>query len=103
MTIRGYLRRRSDRYAWGASIFLLIAGVLMGFAPGILGIRIVFAVLICVVAAAAFLSLLQVPCPNCQKAMGWDALRVGLGSRAAVHCPHCGIGVDSELPGSFKG
>lgn len=96
MTIRGYLRQRSDRYSGGAAIFLIIAGVSMGFAPRIFAIRFAFGVLICVVAAAAFLSLLQIACPNCRKPMGWTGLKTGLGSRAAARCPHCDISVDAD-------
>ncbi len=46
MTIRQYLIRRSDRYATLAVAFLLAAGIAAGYAPRILAIRIVFAVLV---------------------------------------------------------
>src|SRR5258708_14438859 len=69
MTIRQYLRRRSDRYATLAFAFLLVVGVVAGYAPRILAIRIVFAVLVGVVLAAAFWGLFEIPCPNCGKPM----------------------------------
>ncbi len=70
MTIRQYLVRRNDRYAMLAVAFLLAMGIAAGYAPRILAIRIVFAILIGVVLAAAFWSLFEIPCPNCGKANG---------------------------------
>jgi hypothetical protein len=51
MTIRQYLIRRSDRYATLAVAFLLTVGIAAGYAPRILAIRIVFALLVCVILA----------------------------------------------------
>jgi hypothetical protein len=100
MTIRQYLKRRSDRYASLAFVFLLAVGIAMGYAPRSLAIRIVFAVLVGVVLAAAFFSLFEIPCPNCGKRLGsvgfW--VSVGRSSKAPEHCPHCGVGVDDKLP-----
>ena len=98
MTIRQYLRRRSDRYATLAFAFLLVVGVVAGYAPRILAIRIVFAVLVGVVLAAAFWSLVEIPCPNCGKSMGSIGFWVGVGRKAAERCPHCDISVDIDVP-----
>lgn len=100
MTIRQYLIRRNDRYATLAFAFLLAVGVAAGYMPRILAIRIVFAVLICVMLAAAFWSLFDIPCPNCGKPMGSVGFWVSLGrSRGVlVRCPHCDISVDTEVP-----
>jgi putative effector of murein hydrolase len=68
MTIRQYLKRRSDRYASLAAVFLLAVGILMGYTPRILAVRIVFAVLVGAVLAAAFFSLFEIPGPNRSKA-----------------------------------
>ena len=104
MTIRQYLKRRSDRYATLACVFLLLVGVVMGYAPHILAIRIVFAVLVGVVLAAAFWSLFETPCPNCGKSMDSIGFWVSVGrvSKVPEHCPHCGIGVDMEMPNRPK-
>jgi hypothetical protein len=102
MTIRQYLVRRNDRYATLAVVFLLAMGIAAGYAPRILAIRIVFAVLVCVVLAAAFWSLFEIPCPNCGKPMGavgfWVSLGQGRTGRVPVRCPHCDINVDAEVP-----
>ncbi len=104
MTIRQYLVRRNDRYAMLAVAFLLAMGVAAGYAPRILAVRIVFAILIGVVLVAAFWSLFEIPCPNCGKSMGrvgfW--VSVGRASRLAEHCPHCGISVDVGMPNRPK-
>jgi hypothetical protein len=104
MTIRQYLKRRSDRYATLAFAFLLIVGVVMGYAPRILAVRIVFAVLVGVVLLAAFWSLFEIPCPNCGKSMGSMGFWVSVGRAGKVpeHCPHCSIGVDAEMPNPSK-
>jgi len=100
MNIRQYLVRRGDRYATLAVVFLLAVGIAAGYAPRILAIRIVFAVLVCVVLAAAFWSLFEIPCPNCGKPMGSVGFWVSLGRarRVSVRCPHCDISVDAEVP-----
>jgi hypothetical protein len=100
MTIREALRRRSDRYATLAFVFLLAVGVAMGYAPRSLAIRIVFAVLVGVVLAAAFWSLFEIPCPNCGKRLGRVGFWVSVGrvSNTPEHCPHCAIGVDVNIP-----
>jgi hypothetical protein len=104
MTIRQYLVQRNDRYATLAVVFLLAVGIAAGYAPRILAIRIVAAVLIGVVLAAAFWSLFEIPCPNCAKPMGrvgfW--VSVGRASKVPDRCPHCGIGVDVEMPNRSK-
>jgi hypothetical protein len=100
MTIRQYLVRRNDRYATLAVVFLLALGVAAGYVPRILAIRIVFAILIGVVLAAAFWSLFEIPCPNCVKPMGRVGFWVSVGRTAKVpeRCPHCGVGVDADVP-----
>ncbi|HEX3397973.1 MAG TPA: hypothetical protein VHS76_14820 [Steroidobacteraceae bacterium] len=98
MTIRQYLKRRNDRHATLAVAFLLVVGVLMGYAPRILAIRIAFAVLVGVVIAAAFWNLFEIPCPNCGKSMGSTGFWVSLGSKSAARCPHCDISVDIAVP-----
>lgn len=100
MTIREYLKRRSDRCAALAFAFLLAAGVGLGYAPRILAIRIVFAVIVGVLLAAAFWSLFEIPCPNCGKTMGRVGFWVSLGRTGKSHerCPHCDISVDVEVP-----
>ena len=100
MTIRQYLIRRGDRYATLAFAFLLAVGVAMGYAPRILAIRIVFAVLVGVVLAAAFWSLFEISCPNCGKPMGSIGFWVSLGRsrQVSARCPHCDISVDAEVP-----
>ena len=100
MTIRQYLVRRNDRYAILAVAFLLAVGIAAGYAPRILAIRIVFAILVGVVVFAGFWSLFEIPCPNCIKSMGHVGFWVGFGgaARGAAHCPHCHISVDAELP-----
>ena len=100
MRIRQYLIRRNDRYATLAVVFLLAVGVAAGYAPRILAVRIVFAVLVCVVLAAAFWSLFEIPCPNCAKPMGSVGFWVSLGRARSVaqRCPHCEISVDAEVP-----
>ena len=77
MTIRQYLKRRSDQYATLAVVFLLAVGIAAGYAPRILAVRIVAAILIGVVLAAAFWSLFEIPCPNCGKSMGRVGFWVG--------------------------
>ena len=101
MTIRQYLKRRGDRYATLAVVFLLAVGIAAGYAPRILAIRIVAAILIGVVLAAAFWSLFEIPCPNCGKPMGTVGFWVSVG-RVNKGCPHCGIGVDVDTPKPFK-
>jgi hypothetical protein len=100
MTIRQYLKRRTDRYLTFGIVFLLIIGALMSRAPRILGVRIVFAVLIGVVLAAGFWSLVEIPCPNCLKSLGrvgfWFS--VGRTRGVATRCPHCGISIDADMP-----
>lgn len=98
MTIRQYLTRRGDRYATLAFAFLLVAGVVTGYAPRILAVRIVFAVLVGVVLAAAFWSLFEIPCPNCGKSMGSTGFWVSVGRKSAERCPHCDVSVDIEMP-----
>jgi putative effector of murein hydrolase len=104
MTIRQYLKRRSDRYASLAAVFLLAVGILMGYAPRILAVRVVFAVLVGAVLAAAFWSLFEIPCPICGKRLGslgfW--VSVGRANKVSEHCPHCGVGVDVDLPNPSK-
>jgi hypothetical protein len=100
MTIRRYLKRRGDRYATLAVVFLLAVGIAAGYAPRILAIRIVAAILIGVVLAAAFWSLFEIPCPNCGKSMGRVGFWVSVGRAGELpeRCPHCGIGVDGDMP-----
>ena len=100
MTIREYLRRRSDRYLTCGIVFLLIIGALMSRAPRILGIRIIFAVLIGVVLAAGFWSLVEIPCPNCLKSLGRVGFWFSLGRTrgVATRCPHCGMSIDADMP-----
>jgi hypothetical protein len=100
MTIRQYLKRRSDRYATLAVVFLLAVGIAAGYAPRILAIRIVAAILIGVVLAAAFWSLFEIACPNCGKQMGRVGFWISVGrvSKVTERCPHCGIGVDVNIP-----
>jgi hypothetical protein len=100
MRIRQYLIRRSDRYATLAVVFLLAVGITAGFAPRILAIRIVFAILTGVILLAAFWSLFEIPCPNCGKPMGRIGFWVSLGGagRESPRCPHCDISVDAEVP-----
>lgn len=100
MTIRQYLKRRSDRYATLAAVFLLAVGIAAAYAPRILAVRIVFAVLVGVILAAAFLSLFEIPCPNCGKSMGSVGFWAGVGraAKASDSCPHCGVGVDAKMP-----
>jgi hypothetical protein len=104
MTIRQYLVRRNDRYATLAVAFLLAMGIAAGYAPRILAIRIVFAILVGVVLLAAFWSLFEIPCPNCRKTMGRVGFWVSVGRATKVpeRCPHCGIGVDAEMPKRSK-
>ena len=104
MTIRQYLKRRGDRYATMAVVFLLAAGIAAGYAPRILAIRIVAAILIGVVLAAAFWSLFEIPCPNCGKPMGSVGFWVSVGrvNKVIERCPHCGIGVDADAPKHSK-
>jgi hypothetical protein len=104
MTIRQYLKRRSDRYAFLAVAFLLAVGIAMGYAPRIFAIRIVFAVLIAVVLAAAFWSLFEILCPNCGKRLGSVGFWVSVGrqSKVSERCPHCGVGFDVQLPSPSK-
>jgi hypothetical protein len=104
MSIRQYLKRRGDRYATLAVVFLLAVGIAAGYAPRILAIRIVAAILIGVVLAAAFWSLFEIPCPNCGKTMGGVGFWVSVGrvSKVTERCPHCGIGVDVDIPKHLK-
>src|SRR5580658_10745900 len=100
MTIRQYLKRRGDRYATLAVVFLLAVGIAAGYAPRILAIRIVAAILIGVVLAAAFWSLFEIPCPNCGKPMGTVGFWVSVGRarRVSVRCPHCDVSVMRKCP-----
>src|SRR5260370_40616942 len=100
MRTRKELRRHSDRYATVGFAFLLVVGVVAGYAPRILAIRIVFAVLVGVVFAAAFWSLFEIPCPNCWKSMGSTGFWVTVGRKSAERCPPCDINVDIEGPNS---
>jgi hypothetical protein len=104
MTIRQYLKRRSDRYPGLAVVLLIGVGIVAGYLPRILALRIVFAVLVGVLLAAAFFSLFEIPCPNCGKRMGavgfW--ISVGRRSKEPEHCPHCGVGVDVDLADPAK-
>jgi hypothetical protein len=104
MTIRQYLKRRGDRYATLAVVFLLAVGIAAGYAPRILAIRIVVAILIGVMLAAAFWSLFEIPCPNCGKPMGGVGFCVSVGrvNKVTERCPHCGIGVDVDMPKHFN-
>jgi hypothetical protein len=104
MTIRQYLKRRSDRYATLAFALLLAVGIAIGYAPRILALRIVFAVLVGAVLAAAFWSLFEIPCPNCAKRLGSVGFWVSVGrvSKVPEHCPHCGVGVDVDMPNRSK-
>jgi hypothetical protein len=104
MTIRQYLRRRTDRYLTCAIAFLLIVGALMAAAPRILAIRIIFAVLIGVALAAGFWSLVEIPCPNCLKSLGGAGfwLSVGRTRGVASRCSHCGISIDADMPAPPK-
>jgi uncharacterized membrane protein YphA (DoxX/SURF4 family) len=84
MTIRQCLILRNDRYATLAVVFLLAVGIAAGYAPRILAVRIVFAVLVCVFLAAAFWSLFEIPCPNCRKPMGSVGFWVSLGRAQGI-------------------
>jgi hypothetical protein len=98
MTIRQYLIRRGDRHVTLAVVFLLFVGVAMGYAPRILAVRIIFAVLAGVVLAAAFWSLFEISCPNCGKSMGSIGFWVSVGRKSTERCPHCDMSVDVDLP-----
>ena len=76
----------------------------MAYAPRILAIRIIFAVLICVGVLAAFWSLLEAPCPHCAKSMGRTGFRLAIGAmrNTVSHCPNCQLDVDAELPDPAK-
>jgi hypothetical protein len=77
MTIRQYLRLRSDRHATAAFAFLLLVGASAAFLPRILAIRIAIAVVIIAVV--------------------WGA--VGPVRAPSPRCPHCNIQIDAEMPG----
>jgi hypothetical protein len=99
MTIRQYLRCRSDRYATRTFIFLLLAGALVTAGPRDFIIRFVFAVVIGAIVAAAFWSLFKIPCPRCNMAMGSAGFWVAVGrtNAPAAHCPHCRVGFDEPM------
>jgi hypothetical protein len=100
MTIRQYLRALASRYVNRLMIFLIIAGAMMAISTDIFVIRFAFAVVMLVVVIAAVVHLFQVPCPSCRKSLGrtgFLAANAG-GSNSEVHCPHCGVNFDSEMP-----
>jgi hypothetical protein len=100
MSIRQFLKRRSDRYAGYTSLFLLLVGVTSSFLPRSFPVRFAFAALIAVIIVAAFWSLSEIACPVCHKALGSLGLRVALGGlrKSSPACPHCATSFDAELP-----
>jgi hypothetical protein len=101
MTIREYLMQRSRLYVRRTRIFLLVAGALVCIATRGFAVRFACAVVIVVVAIAAFWSLFNVPCPKCRKPLGMVGFKVansGMGSRTVpAQCVHCKVSFDEPL------
>jgi hypothetical protein len=80
--------------------FLLVSGALVSMATRIFVVRFACAVVIVVVTLAAFLSLFQIPCPKCGKALGMAGFKAAHSGMRPVpaHCPHCNVGFDEPMP-----
>jgi hypothetical protein len=103
MTMRQFLRQRSEQYACRAMGFLLVSGALVTIATRSFVIRSACAVVIGVVVVSAFWSLFQIPCPRCRKPLGMAGFRAatsGIRNMGMVppHCPHCYVSFDEPLP-----
>src|ERR1700683_467778 len=103
MTIRDFLRRRNSQYSRRTAAFLLASGALVSIATESFVVRFACAVVIVVVAVAAFWSLFQIPCPKCRKSLGILGFKVassGIASRNTVpaYCPHCNVNLDEPMP-----
>jgi hypothetical protein len=79
--------------------FLLVSGALVSIVTHSFVVRFACAVVIVVVAAAAFWSLFKIPCPRCRKPLGivgFKAANSGMErtNSAPAHCPHCNVSFD---------
>jgi len=100
MTIRQSLVRRANRAASAAVLFLLVAANLIVLGPRNIGIRGIFVLLMLVVVAAIVGQLLRIPCPNCQRSLGWAGFRAAHRARPGDddRCPNCQVGFDAQVP-----
>ena len=100
MTNRQHLIRRANRTITATIAGLIIAGLIATSTPGIFVLRFVIAVVLGAGVVAAVWTLFEIPCLNCQKAMGSVGFWVASGRKSAAVpiCPGCGISVDAEVP-----
>jgi len=80
-----------------------MSGALVSIGTRSFVVRFGCAVVIVVVAVAAFWSLFQIPCPKCRNPLGIVGFKVansGMGSRNTVpaHCPHCNVSFHEPMP-----
>ncbi len=105
MTIRKYLTRRYCGTGIVMIAFILGIGLLQAHTPNTPELHAVYRLL--GIAGLAFLvwNLYRTPCLNCRKPLGTSALwwiGGGLTARYSPRCPHCGVSIDSDLPGSAE-
>lgn len=100
MTNRQYLVRRANRTVTATIAGLIVAGLVVTSGPRIFVLRFVFSVVLGAGVLAAFWSLFEIPCLNCQEALGRIGFWVANGRKfdESPKCPNCGISVDTEVP-----
>jgi hypothetical protein len=101
MTIRGYLQRRWIR-SWLA---LIVLGAIFGISMEFVAKSGALWNFLRLFAAIVFIwtnwNLYRTPCPNCSKPLGTTAFFIVSGVGAMTYkCPHCGISLDKQMPGS---
>lgn len=101
MSIRQFLIRLSSQYLGRTAAFLVACGALVTIVTRSFVLRFACAVVIAVVALAAFWSLFQIPCPRCRKSLGLAGFRAANSNArrsSPAHCPHCNVSFDEPMP-----
>jgi hypothetical protein len=102
MTTRQCLNRRFFRGLLALIVMAFVFGVWQQEMPGVPATGAELKTLGLAVFAGMLWYRWQTPCVSCRQALGWFALlwRPAQDPFKSPGCPHCGVSIDREAPGS---